>query len=1019
MRNDWKAAIQVATISLGMIVKNEGRTLKACLDSVVPFVSQVVIGLGGESTDDTEQIIEDYELPVGSKVFMIEWEDDFSKARQQVLEKCTGEYFLWVDGDDVLVGGEKLQTYIQLNPNIDAFYMGYDYSRDENGLNNCYLIRERLLMRHPELPVDWKWTGPVHEVPIPQFEHLALKVDDIIVVHNKPPFKHEADRNLKILYRQLEEGEPNPDPRILVYLGNENLGRGEILQGILHLQRFVKLSGWAEEKYQAQVHISNAWLSIGNIDKALQAAQDAVAILPEWPDAYFAMAKAYSSEGSKNWTAALEYLKIGTQKPKPQTMLIINPMEYTYEPSLMIAICYTQLGDYEVALENYRQAYSIKQDPLVLQNMQLLSEQIELNKVQQSFLHLREFLGRHDEWLKVRKLFDVVPKAITSSSAIHEVWERSMDQTAHIQNPQIMTDFYNDNPHWQPMNEEMFLDQKWLSYPRMRFALDVARRINAKTIVDWGCSDGFIALPLAKELEAHVTGFDLDPRCTDLATVRAKRWGIDARFEVGNVDQIGGWEGRKADLAILFEILEHVVEPEQTLSRVELTADHIAITTPYLAWEGGNIPAWDKAEPKGHLRIFDQYDIERLLTGRGQIMNIYHEPWGPTGWIFADYKPGVKLGENIIIGAQMGLEEWGPRKLAREGLGGSETAVIKVAEALAKGNRRPIVYNPIDSPGYYNGVCYRPVDHFRPEIASDLYIAWRMPEAADAGINTRHLSLWFHDTDAGDRLTRERATRFDSFVVLSEWHRTHILKLYPFIPPEKVFVIGNGVDVSRFEEPARRDLKKVIYSSSPDRGLDIILEYIWPKVLEEVPDAELHTFYGWQNIDKAMTLPGTEYIAKFRAHMNQLLLTSKNVVQHGRVPQDQLAKEMQEGSIWLYPTYFSETYCITAIEAQLAGLFPITSHLAALNETVQSGVFIDGDVHDPEIQKAYVAAVVQYLNNPPDEEFRQKIKQAAPAISWDQVAANWEQFLHKGEDQWQTSSTMSGETPSLEVLSAG
>jgi len=982
-----------------MIIKNEGRTLEACLKSVAPFVDQIVIGLAGESTDNTKDIIDihnGYGSPTQTKIefFDIEWIDDFSAARQEVFDRCTSEYFLWLDGDDVLVGGEKMQGYILTNPNVDAFYMGYDYSRDENGMNNCYLIRERLVQRHPEIQPDWIWMGRVHEVLSPQFPHIAMKIDDMVVVHHKPPFKHEVDRNTRILYQQLREQEPNPDPRILIYLGSEALGRGDTREGIMHLERFVKLSGWDEEKYQAQVKIAHAWRGVGEIQRSLAAAQEAIAMMPEWPDAYLAMAKAYSSDPLNNWQAALHYLKTAVQKPKPQTMLIINPLEYTYEPSLLIALAYTHLGDYEVALQNYKNAYAFQEDATVADQIRLLSRQVELNQVQTSFLTLREYLGRHDEWLKVRKLFDVVPKNLEQSAAIREVWERSMDQTAHVEEPKIMEEFYTGNPFWQPMSDENILSPSWLDYPRLKFALDTARRVEAKTIVDWGCSDGFISLPLAKEIGARVTGFDLDPRCTQLASLRAERWGVEASFEVGNVDEIGGWEGSKADLGIFFEVIEHVVDPAATLTRLEKTAKHIAITIPYLAWEDGNVPAWDKAEPKGHLRIFDQYDIERLLTGRGKIHNIYREPWGNTGWIFADYEPGVQLKkETIIIGAMAGMEDWGPRKLKESGLGGSETAVIKLAEALAAGNRRPIVYNPTDEPGYYGGVCYRPSDHFRPEIHSDLFIAWRTPEAADWEINTEHLALWLHDTDYGDRLTPERAKKFDSFVVLSKWHMAHVIKTYPFIPAEKIKIIPNGVETERFQAKVKKNLKKVVYSSSPDRGLDIILEHIWPKVVEAVPDAELHIYYGWDNINKGAQIPGYEFLANFKAHVEQLFLNSKNVVQHGRIPQDQLAKEMQEASIWLYPTYFSETYCITAVEAQLAGAIPITNRLAALEETVQSGIYVPGDVTDPQVQSAFVEATIHVLLAENDPKLRARIRLQAPVVGWDQVANQWEAFV--------------------------
>src|SRR6185295_3516623 len=141
-----------ARISLGMIVRNEGRTLHQCLASVAPHVDEIVIGLGGESTDNTEDIIKHYiEQGFPIEVIPLEWNEDFSEARNTVLDATTGDYFLWLDGDDVLVGADKLRGYIDTMPDIDMFYVGYDYARDENGINNCYLIRERMVRRHREL----------------------------------------------------------------------------------------------------------------------------------------------------------------------------------------------------------------------------------------------------------------------------------------------------------------------------------------------------------------------------------------------------------------------------------------------------------------------------------------------------------------------------------------------------------------------------------------------------------------------------------------------------------------------------------------------------------------------------------------------------------------------------------------------------------------------------------------------------------------------------------------------------
>lgn len=964
-------------ISLGMIVRDEARTIEKCLNSVGPFVDEIIIGLAGESTDNTEQIIRDWALDERNvKIFNIPWEDDFSKARNAVMEKVTEPYFLWLDGDDVLVNGENIQKWVEQFPEAPALYMGYDYARDDQGNNTCYLVRERVV----NLAYPWKWIGAIHETLVIDGEDPGtqrVKVPDVYVRHNKPADKHDPGRNLKILYSQLESSEPNPDPRILAYLGAENAGRGNLTEAIVHWQRFIPLSGWEEEKYQCQVKIGDSHRQLGDSQRAIAASIRAIEMKPEWPDAYISLARTYMA--GEQYNVALEWLRIAASKPAPETMLITNPMDYSYDISTMIAICYTQMQDWEMALQNFEQGFQLRQDPSVAAQIELLRQEVDSHHTVEAFLKVREQLARNDEWLKVRQLFDVLPKSLQNAPPIREAYRRTLNQTAHIGNQDLMLEHYRGNPHWEPMQDEMILSEDWLKYPRLRYAIDVAEKVNARTIIDWGCSDGFISLPLARESGAVLVGIDADPRCTDLAERRARDWNITANFREGAVGE--DLRDSRFDLALLFEVIEHVDDPAETLAAIEASADHIALTTPYLAWEGGAIPLWDKDELKGHLRIFDLDDMEVLLKPRGHIYNLYKEPWGRTGWIFADYRPGEhREGPAVTIGAMGGTEKWGPRKYRESGLGGSETAVIRLGEELAQLGCRVTSFTPIDEPGIYNEVVYREVERFHPEIKSDMYIAWRMPEAADWGINTDRLVLWMHDTDAGDRLTAERAAKFDTIVVLTEWHRQFFLEHYPFVDESKLVIIGNGVDTKRFEDPLKKDPFKVVYSSSPDRGLDIILEHIWPQVVEQVPEAELHVYYGWNTFDQIA--PGYSYLQQFRQKVNDLFIASKNVVQHGRIPQDRLAGELQEAAIWLYPTYFSETYCITAVEAQLAGAIPVTNHLAGLSETVCSGIVVDGDVHDPSVQAEYAKHVISILKQRDRQSYYDKVRANAPAVSW-------------------------------------
>lgn len=962
-------------ISLGMIVRDASATLERCLESVAPYVDEIVIGLGGESTDNTEEIARKFT----DKIIPIQWHDDFAEARNIVLKATTGDYYLWLDADDELIGGEHMRRLIAEHPDIEAFYWGYNYAQDDADNCVCYLIRERLIKKNRR----WSWVGAIHEVLMGPPDHRRFIVPEILVKHHPQP--REGTRNLDILRSELEKTEPNPDARTLVYLGSECATRGLFQEALVHLQRYVAVGGFDEEKYQAQHRVADIHRTLGNLDKARLADFKAIAIRPDWPDAYFGLAE--TAFFQKNYRECVKWTEIGATQQPPQTMLIVNPRDYDFHPLVMLANAYANLRDFEMAAENFRKAVQILPHDQLFYNLKAMEEELAGHKLVDSFLHLWTHLGQNDEWLKARNLIDCLPKLIEQTPPVLEKSQFTRAVTAHVENPQLMIDEYVGNPHWTPMPDENLDSVGWRRHPRLQFARKVAQ--GSKLLLDLGSSDGFMSIPLIEEgVVKAVRGIDLDPRCVEIANRRADERKVDAVYQQGDLQT---YElGHKADVALLFEVIEHVVDPEALLAQVEKSASRVAITTPHLAWQSP-APGWDTKELKGHLRIFTVEDLERMLGARGRISNLYREPFGNTGWIFADYRPGERTNGHVTILAPGAPEPWSPRTFEREGLGGSETAIIGLGEGFAKLGKQVSVFSTISDEGYYNSVRYRDQSRFVPGIRSDVLIAWRAPELIDNQVNASRSILWMHDTDVGDRLTPARAAKFESIVVLTEWHKQHMLQMYPFLEPEKLVVIPNGVNLSLFAGPAPvRDKNRVVYSSSPDRGLDTILEFIWPRVLEQVPEAELHIYYGWNNFDKF--LPVFPHLAEFKNKVMGLISKSRNVVQHGRVDQKTLAREMRGGNIWLYPTSFTETYCITAVEAQLAGLHPITNNLAALSETVKSGVILDVE----EIQKnpsdalaLMVEATVQALRYPATDEYRAEVKRRAPAVSWDQVAVEW------------------------------
>ena len=88
-------------LSIGMIVKNEEKYLEQCLSEMRPILekvdSELIIADTG-STDSTVEIAKRFT----DNVYHFEWINDFSAARNSTLEKAKGEWYMFIDADEIL-----------------------------------------------------------------------------------------------------------------------------------------------------------------------------------------------------------------------------------------------------------------------------------------------------------------------------------------------------------------------------------------------------------------------------------------------------------------------------------------------------------------------------------------------------------------------------------------------------------------------------------------------------------------------------------------------------------------------------------------------------------------------------------------------------------------------------------------------------------------------------------------------------------------------------------------------------
>lgn len=354
---------------------------------------------------------------------------------------------------------------------------------------------------------------------------------------------------------------------------------------------------------------------------------------------------------------------------------------------------------------------------------------------------------------------------------------------------------------------------------------------------------------------------------------------------------------------------------------------------------------------------------------------------------------GPRALDIVIAAPGFSSSRWDPELFEQNGVGGSETAVMHMAKRLAAKGHRVRVYGNPSKPGLWDGVLYY---SFMPPFGTscDVLVAWRlapMLEWCDAKVRL----LWVHDTVAHSMDWR-LAYKADAILALSEWHRQNLVRVHN-VHPDHVRVTQNGFDLERFDPTPQRNKHRVIYSSSPDRGLALLVD-LWPRIREQVPDAELHVFYGFDNWRAGLERQPDMQHRYVIAHIEKRVRESEGIVFHGAVDQRTLAMEMLSAGVWCSPTWFDETSCISAMEAQAAGLRIVTSAIAALKETVgDRGVLIEGNWLTSEYQDAFVSNVVTALTASHWGKYsRGDVKAyAREHFSWDRVADQWESMMRE------------------------
>lgn len=191
-------------LSIGMIVKNEEKYLDECLTALQPILNKldselIIVDTG--STDNTVEIAKKYT----DKVFYFEWCNDFAAARNITLDHAKGEWYMFLDADEILEDASELIDFFKskkYKKYESASYNILNYRNKEKTSNTSILIP-----RMRKLTKELRFIGIVHEYipainPIKNLTNTTFKhYGYIFTTKKQAEAKHK--RNIDLLLAQL------------------------------------------------------------------------------------------------------------------------------------------------------------------------------------------------------------------------------------------------------------------------------------------------------------------------------------------------------------------------------------------------------------------------------------------------------------------------------------------------------------------------------------------------------------------------------------------------------------------------------------------------------------------------------------------------------------------------------------------------------------------------------------------------------------------------------------------------
>lgn len=380
--------------------------------------------------------------------------------------------------------------------------------------------------------------------------------------------------------------------------------------------------------------------------------------------------------------------------------------------------------------------------------------------------------------------------------------------------------------------------------------------------------------------------------------------------------------------------------------------------------------------------------------------------------------------------------------LYKKGIGGSESSIISVARELAKLNFSVTIFNDNNkegaSEGIYDGVEYCEIRRLKErEFNFDIVISQRtvvpftpphlypqvmQPPPRDHSVDTfRQVQrpgqlkiLWLQDSFCwGDHLLEELVVKgyIDELFTLSDWHTAYTTHSVHG-PRRNVEVLKNKIFQTRnamnrwipWVDIKQKDPNQFVYNASVTKGMVPLLENIWPRLKQQLPEARLKIIGGYYQFPNEPLNEAGQTVMR----LQKMYENDPSVEFTGIIPQPQIAEIVAKSSYMIYPGAFPETSGIATLESINYNTPVFGTKFGAMEETateaasymidyaiIPNGLFPAIDANK-QFDK-FINMVLRAVHNPYLHQQKQYACNAVKDVStWDTVAVQWKQhFYHK------------------------